>query len=601
MTQSLIGITSSPNTPQQVAFIFAHDCMERGLKGSLVTFRMSSINESGVKEDLLVVAQIGDEVVMSNPWMTKDPVINMAANKPQYLPRDLCADADSASGVLYVLGAYKMTPEGYEKTLLRSAPHSGLPITLIDHEQITHILAKEPHYALIGSIFGTSHVPAPIALQHFGPYAEGGTGEGYMGGVFGPSGSGKTVMALMLVAAWTMTSPNMGFLLLDPQSEFAENRVGGNTRFHFDLHKLLHTMSGGRFQPARDIVHLDEIQLEGEELFAQLLHEVGFFKKIVRGAAKMPEVLTAFREFLEFLDGRSDQNTGTRWFLGMDYDSVMKFTITVHDKERTVKDTLVEEIAQVYAFKDRSKHAESIVSSLERSHAVLRAHWNKIASLFAPQDDQGRSRQKLLDIVDAPLTKGRITILDLNPERINLHDDQKLAIMQLVIRRLRQYGHIHFKNGKGRANCLIVMDEAGLFVPQNPEDNEGLRHLTRTIVDSVRTLRKYQMGFLFITQGISSIDKEIYRNLHYRIYGPGLNVGADKEHILNKEGRDALNIYEGLPDPRRSGIFTFMMTGNLPILGTSNRPLFVQAYASSEEFWEANRPALAHDLKVAQA
>lgn len=75
---------------------------------------------------------------------------------------------------------------------------------------------------------------------------------------------------MTIASLWTAASDKMGFLFLDPQSEFSENKIGGETGYNFDLHKLLIQFSGGRFNPAKDVIRLDQVQLEGEVSLAVL-------------------------------------------------------------------------------------------------------------------------------------------------------------------------------------------------------------------------------------------------------------------------------------------------------------------------------------------
>lgn len=95
-------------------------------------------------------------------------------------------------------------------------------------------------------------------------------------------------------------------------------------------------------------------------------------------------------------------------------------------------------------------------------------------------------------------------------------------------------------------------------------------------------------GFMFITQTITEIQKEIFRQLHFRIYGVGLGIGADADHIIGKEGQDAYDLYRSLPDPRLSGTFSFMVAGILIALGSSGRPMVIEGFSSADKLLAEN-------------
>src|SRR5438045_4986727 len=103
-------------------------------------------------------------------------------------------------------------------------------------------MRSETGYAYLGHFYGTDDVPAPVFVNHFGDADQQGFGEAYMGGCFGPAGSGKSVIAATLTALFAH-NPQMGILILDPQSEFTENALARGSTFHFDFHEMLERTS----------------------------------------------------------------------------------------------------------------------------------------------------------------------------------------------------------------------------------------------------------------------------------------------------------------------------------------------------------------------
>ena len=94
-------------------------------------------------------------------------------------------------------------------------------------------------------------------------------------------------------------------------------------------------------------------------------------------------------------------------------------------------------------------------------------------------------------------------------------------------------------------------------------------------------------GFLFITQSISKIRSDIYKQLHYCFYGAGL-IANDLKRLEEKDGAEAKEAYKNLPNPKQSGRYCFLINGGLVCLGTSSRPMIVEAVGGHPEFLALN-------------
>jgi hypothetical protein len=114
------------------------------------------------------------------------------------------------------------------------------------------------------------------------------------------------------------------------------------------------------------------------------------------------------------------------------------------------------------------------------------------------------------------------------------------------------------------------------------------REAFQTRVGPVKEMRKYRVGWQFITQTVSEIQKDIFRSLHYRVYGVGLGVGSEEQHIKDMEEKEAFQMYSTLPDPRLSKIFSFMVCGNLIALGTTGNPMYIEGFGSDSDVMERN-------------
>ena len=105
---------------------------------------------------------------------------------------------------------------------------------------------------------------------------------------------------------------------------------------------------------------------------------------------------------------------------------------------------------------------------------------------------------------------------------------------------------------------------------------------------TVRTLRKMRTGFLFITQSISKIRSDIFKQLHYCFYGAGL-IANELKSMEEKDGVEAKEAYQKLPNPKQSGRYCFLVNGGLVCLGTSSRPMIIEATGDMHSFKERNQ------------
>lgn len=578
-----VAIVGSPNRVTEVQFDVRDTHLQTPLLGTLLSLKVPVHGHYG-KEELLVLGQVS-MIETQNRWH-EDASLKNYIKLHGGLPH-LTEIGDTTTGALQIVGAYReVLKDGalvFEKTRLAVPPGSGLKIYQVDKPLIESIMASEYGYAYLGNFYGALDVPAPVLVRHFGPFTERGSGEAYMGGVFGPSGSGKSVIAASLIAQWAH-NPQMGLLILDPQSEFSTNDFGSGTGFEFDFHDLLIRFSGGRFKPKQHIISLDQLCLEGAEMFVQVLVEKGFFKAL--GVSKQKES-DAAEYATQLLNELEKQKV---WETIMDWNKVNALDVQLSPQlQAPFVELFTRQIANAYAIRSREEYATKFLESWQGPNFTLSQIWNDTVRLFSPIDAQGRTRFSVLKVISETVLNGQIRILDLNPQKIRMSQRFKLYLMDFVFRKLRQISHLHYRSQEKQSNCLIVLDEAGRFIPQNPGHDEVLRRLCKGLTDSAKELRKMRCGFLFITQTIAEIQKEVFRNLHFRIYGVGLGVGSDADHIRSREGDDAFELYRALPDPRLSGTYSFMIAGVLIALGSSGRPMVIEGFSCGQAILEANQ------------
>jgi hypothetical protein len=115
------------------------------------------------------------------------------------------------------------------------------------------------------------------------------------------------------------------------------------------------------------------------------------------------------------------------------------------------------------------------------------------------------------------------------------------------------------------------------------------------LIDAARTTRKYGLGWLFISQTLSSLHHEIFQQLRIVFFGFGLGMGQEFEALRQQVGssKSALALYQLFRDPHSafdvaSRQYSFMTVGPVSPLSFSGSPLFFNAFNTVEEFIEAN-------------
>ena len=128
------------------------------------------------------------------------------------------------------------------------------------------------------------------------------------------------------------------------------------------------------------------------------------------------------------------------------------------------------------------------------------------------------------------------------------------------------------------------MDEAHKFISNDSKD-ERIQELTKNIIGSVRTTRKYGIGYMFITQTIESLDEEILRQMRIFGFGYGLTSGHELRKVSEVVNNNAaIQLYKSFIDPGSNGKFPFMFYGPISPLSFTGSPLFIEVYKDFSSF-----------------
>ncbi|MFZ0050420.1 MAG: hypothetical protein WAK96_01465, partial [Desulfobaccales bacterium] len=103
------------------------------------------------------------------------------------------------------------------------------------------------------------------------------------------------------------------------------------------------------------------------------------------------------------------------------------------------------------------------------------------------------------------------------------------------------------------------------------------------------------LGWLFISQTLSSLDMEIIQQLRIFFFGFGLALGQEDQSLRQLIGSTspALDLYQLFRDPHSSfdptsRTYSFMTIGPVSPLSFSGTPLFFNAFNKVKEFLRAN-------------
>lgn len=562
-----IAIIGSPNSTTSFTVDILETARDRALDHAWVTFEVvERFNGKAYRKRAL--CQLGG-IVTRNRWH-EDPVIRAVIKHQGAIPA-LSGESDLTSAQLLALGVFLLDDNGHvrRRTTLSTPPPSGTLVFPASVEALQALVHTEPGIFYAGQSPGDG-LPVPLTMRHFGSTEEGGFGEAVMMGIFGQTRSGKSILAAQLLAGFA-ANPGMGLLVLDPQGEFGRDRfAAGDHRVDFSIRRLL-----GALQHQREVfvATTDEIALEGSEAFTEMLRRAGFFATLgFKGASKEREASERMAGLLSDLVDSEGKRRPIR-------------DLRASDMPLLVKD-LARFADVIYASRPgttpgEGQRALDVLARFELDSTRLRRVWLEALESF--RTDSGRL--PLSQLIQRVLSERAVVVLSFSQE--NSADSVPYFLLNEILTRLRHVIHRSFQSGKG-SNALVVLDEAHLFAGEHANDSaDGSR--TRTMLaQSVRMTGKYGVGWFFITQTLHDFDKTILRQLQVKIFGQGFKVGADREYVEAELGREGFARYCSLPDPKRTGRYTFVISGPIVALGSLGTPMVLQSFRSGDDLVRAN-------------
>jgi hypothetical protein len=568
-----IGVIGSPSTTGELSLDILGSAVGRKLVGELALFRF--LQDSSPHYALGQIT----EIKLRNIWHEDSTMRSLIRQRGRV---DAVSERqDTHLGEMTVSAVFATGKKHYEPSFLGTVPSTGTNINLVNDEVLDELLSPyKAQLYYLGHVYG-SKPKLPLWLKHFAS-GQDGAGEAYHIGVFGKTGSGKSVLAKMILTAYARY-PQMALFVIDPQGEFAKD-IRGNSPGEFQLPLGGILKSLGK-KPV--VLSVRNLVLDTWALFEQILFESLFFERlsIPRGENRLLacEILAdkLQKAGVRLRDLHTQQSFDKAWEL--------------------LKDERVQKT--FYRTETSRARFQSMLDEADPQE-FYRDYWSPVTELFREDRDKARSIDKALGWLFSPDHTNRpLLVIDLSREQAHgMFWNEK--IQALVIKRLLQgvtfAAEQAYGDNKG-LNTLVIMDEAHRLAPREiPPEEEEAKAVRATLIDAVRTTRKYGLGWMFISQTLSSLHPEILQQLRISFFGFGLALGNEYQSLSQLVGgkSPALELYRLFRDPHSSfdiasRQYSFMTIGPVSPLSFAGTPLFLNVYNSVESFMKENKLSVA--------
>jgi Helicase HerA, central domain len=567
-----LGVIGSPSSTAELALDVLGAAVNRKLVGELALFAYSQDNRSHY-----ALGQI-TEVQLRNIWH-EDPTMRSLIRQRGRV--DAVSERQDTHLAKMVISAVFASggPAGYEPSILGTVPSTGTSIHLVTDEILTTVLKSyERQLFYLGHVYG-SQPKLPLWFKHFDSGYDG-AGEAYHLGIFGKTGSGKSVLAKMILLAYARY-PGMAVLVIDPQGEFSKDL---RSRSHRDSFSVPVREVLDHLGKQHHVFTVQKLVLDRWELFQQILAESRFFRdlqiltrdKIDTACDQLVEAMKKAKLVLSRLHERE----------------VFDKTWRLLGEERLRNKIYAREGAAAERFREAVEDAEP--------DDLYSNAWLPVANLF--REDRESGRRKVEDALKWLLERSKpsrpVLVIDVSRETAGdlfWNDSIQALVIKRLLEGITTLAEQLYRDDQS-LNALVLIDEAHRLAPRDlPRDQEGAKAVRDVLIDAARTTRKYGLGWLFISQTLSSLHHEIFQQLRIVFFGFGLGMGQEFEALRQQVGssKSALALYQLFRDPHSafdvaSRQYSFMTVGPVSPLSFSGSPLFFNAFNTVEEFIEAN-------------
>lgn len=561
-----VGVMGSPSSTSGLTIDLLGTAVNKRLVGKLAFF---AFDQDSI--DHYALGQIV-QIMLQNVW-TQDPTMKgLIRLKGRVDP--ITERQDTHTAKMTISSVFANEGSTVNQSILGTVPSTGTDIKLLNEEVLNSLLfsfRNELFY--LGRAYGAD-ILLPMWFKHYGS-GDMGAGEAYHIGIFGKTGSGKSVLAKMIMMAYARHPP-MSIFVLDPQGEFARDFQSDT-----EVQRIYRQLSR-----EVQIYNLYNLVLTGDDLFKKILVSSEFFKCL--GIIHEGNRIRAANVVLNTLKRR-----GQTRLVGNDAIPPFKaYTRVAFD--RVWKELHTEEaLLKIYTSQDPRGRVRSILEGADAEYYYTM--WRRIAGLFRYEGKaEAIEIRKLVRKIHEQT--GQIVIIDLSetnvPEDILWNDRMKLIVIGEFLRRITKEAEYQFRRNN-LLNCLVIIDEAHRLAPREHTENEELEQVKESLIDAVRTTRKFGLGWLFISQTLSSLDREIINQTRIYIFGFGLAWGIERQALQEIIGgqREALSLYQRFRDPQSSigeKEYSFMTVGPISPLSFSGTPLFFNVLQYPYNFIDSN-------------
>ncbi|NHJ22462.1 MAG: ATP-binding protein [Candidatus Lokiarchaeota archaeon] len=556
-----IGVIGSPSSTNELTVDVLGTAVDKGLVGK---FSLFNYIQDGMSHYAL--GQI-TEILMQNIWTQDATMRGIIRQKGRVDP--ITEKQDIHTAKMVVSSVFANNHDKIEPSIFGTVPSTGTHIRMFDERIMNALLAdyKEELFYL-GKTYGTN-INLPMWLKHFGQ-DKFGLGEAYHIGIFGKTGSGKSVLAKMMITGY-LRHKSMSIYILDPQGEFS-------TEFKSNL--KLKSIIINDLKREIDIITLQNITFDYSEiLFRKLLNTTDFFDKL--SIWYNDHKVRFMNEFISIL---KDKNTLDgpisywNYYKRESFDRIWNQISTEKFLQKTI------------GTKGPRDRVKSSWQNLDPNE--MYSIWAGITSLFRYRNGS----IKISDLFKKISVKGAFVIIDLSerekPKDIIWNDEIRLIAIQQILSKINDQAEEKFREG-GNLNSLVIVDEAHRLAPREKADDEEIELIKTIFIDAIRTTRKYGLGWMFISQTLSSLHREILNQIRIFIFGFGLAWGLERQALWEIIGgaTEAIRLYQNFRDPESGLIkkeFPFMTIGPISPLSFSGTPLFFNALDYKDQFFKIN-------------
>lgn len=574
MTSMPVGVIGSPSTTGSLTIDILEKSAADKLVGEMLLFKYEQNGQPHY-----ALGQV-TEVELRNQWLERTTMRSLARQKGFVYPISGTQDVHIAKMVVGAVFSYN--GNGFEPSILGTVPPTGTPLIRVSDEILDSLLERNKNEIFyLGNIYG-SNTKMPFWFKHFDSGQEG-AGEAYHIGIFGKTGSGKSVLAKMILTAYARHK-NMGVIIIDPQGEFSADirgdRAPGN--FNLDLKKVLSESLNRKTK----VLSIKNLLLDRWDIFSEILYESSFFEKLSIPAG----------------DNR-------RLACDTLVDELKKAKIKLTDlHERSA----FEKAWQILSDENKQKMFYRSSESRTRFNSMIQlaeknefyAIWYAVTNLFNPNRANVQSIDSVLKRLFTE-TEKPILVIDLSEEsadEIFWNESIQARFIKRIIEGVKHEAEKAYKAGKS-LNTLVLLDEAHRLAPREKPENEQYQNIRSLLLDAVRTTRKYGLGWMFISQTLSSLHREIINQLRIMFFGFGLSMGSELQALKEIVGGnpEILSLYQSFRDPHSAfdistRKYPFMTVGPVSPLSFSGTPLFFTAFNEPKKFLDANSSAFQSNL-----